>query len=1407
MHRAKLKRLVACVLAFVIFLTGSQFDLFAHAAGDPPYIKKELEQYRTEFSKTYLKSDGGLESVVSPSALHFKNEKGEWEEIDQTLVLKTEDGQKVYETKNSPMTVRFPAELNSSDTGVTLEAEGHKIVVELLDNKNSKASKKEKEKQSERSGRPKSKMIASELLEQEVTDSSAIEYADVYSGADLRYDTTAGSLKESVIIKDRQNGSRTYRYNITADGLELRLESDGRVEFYEPSSAEPVFTMPAPLMFDAKEEYSYDIDVKLKQKKGVYELSYTPDKDWLNDQERVYPVTLDPSIVVNSGVEDSYTYSAADYQNSYLGFEKQLKVGGSVWQGSNDTFDTYIKFKELPQIPAEEYTLDSALLMVTPKSFAGYWSEMKVGAFEITEDWTNEYTGQSGDFISYANRPASSDMTFSTATFTYGDTAAGGFEVANLVEKWYNEAGTNYGVRLSAVSATDNPWNCLIFHSSRSDTGRPYLSITYTPIIEATGITITNRPENDCVELMSSLPSYKLEAELSPEEATPEEIVWESSDTEVADIAADGRVWPHKTGTTIISVKLKDRQEIRDSFALSFYNTPVESLTIKGRPSDDTITRTYTLKLTADIYPLNASVDKIEWSSSDPSVATVDENGLCTGVSGGTTTITAKAGSVTDSFLLTVKRTSVIVVNGPSGWEMIEGQTFEHFLTQTWPLTDDEIVYTSSDPSVATVNGKIIKALKAGTTTIRAELANDSSIYVEEELLVKPGGYKLNLPPNNYLVVGQSWKLTDDPDVKIEVGNQPKIKVESNGIITAVESGETTLETWKGYRGDFRRIELVIGLSDLGITGRPSNDRMEVGDIHQGLSVSISNPYDEDIVWSTSDESVATVDCDFLNGTRIYAHNEGVTIISAYIPEINTSASFTLTVSPKKVNSVVIHDDFKPENDTIYLSEEITLGAQVTPADATYDKVDWSTQSINNGLVYTYPTEGPNARRTIKVSGQHTGQVKFTAYAGGVSSAPYTITIKELEAEITNLPAGNKMTVGQTHQLGKIVEPSDAKVRWDVVNDNIASIDQTGKITALAPGSTVIWIEVSKFEVTETAAFTLTVELNTIINRPENDTLTVGQTHTLSIKPICNNITWNSSDKNVATINNKGEINTIKTGKTEISAICNGIELSFILTVDSLLIYQTKNTLSHRFEEEDKFSEHPIYAEDLKYGDLSKEDILKLPNIIEQDLNSSADFHRLSWESMCTTFFATEPLESVIKDMIEKFMNGETETYKNATLTQKVKEHESTINYVDSFKNQLNNLIKNYHGNISSLKYTARNRTNHPMVQKLRDNDIYEPVFDTLSDKINGLTICIDSLWGNKVEIISYKNSANGYEGILKFTLYDHFGLNEIDVVKYNKWGYGFTSWYILQHYSGYAHSYKPFITLIEFEVPFSGQL
>jgi len=67
--------------------------------------------------------------------------------------------------------------------------------------------------------------------------------------------------------------------------------------------------MPAPHMFDSNDVYSYDIETTLENKKGKYILTYKPDYEWLKSKERAYPVTLDPTVTVNSGIQDSYIFS------------------------------------------------------------------------------------------------------------------------------------------------------------------------------------------------------------------------------------------------------------------------------------------------------------------------------------------------------------------------------------------------------------------------------------------------------------------------------------------------------------------------------------------------------------------------------------------------------------------------------------------------------------------------------------------------------------------------------------------------------------------------------------------------------------------------------------------------------------------------------------------------------------------------------------------------------------------------------------------------------------------------------------------------------------------------------------------------------------------------------------------
>ena len=94
------------------------------------------------------------------------------------------------------------------------------------------------------------------------------------------------------------------------------------------------------------------------------------------------------------------------------------------------------------------------------------------------------------------------------------------------------------------------------------------------------------------------------------------------------------------------------------------------------------------------------------------------------------------------------------------------------------------------------------------------------------------------------------------------------------------------------------------------------------------------------------------------------------------------------------------------------------------------------------------------------------------------------------------------------------------------------------------------------------------------------------------------------------------------------------------------------------------------------------------------------------------------------------------------------------------------------------------------------------PSFGKLSDKFGGLGIAIHDNWAGQVEISNYSlNKATGdFTGVIKFILYDHFGLDLADVIK-NKdrflvppnGGRGFKAWYFLQH----DRCFKPFVTKV----------
>ena len=131
--------------------------------------------------------------------------------------------------------------------------------------------------------------------------------------------------------------------------------------------------------------------------------------------------------------------------------------------------------------------------------------------------------------------------------------------------------------------------------------------------------------------------------------------------------------------------------------------------------------------LTATVSPSNADNKKVSWSSSNSSVASVDDRGTVTAIAPGTATITAKTedGGKTATCSVTVN-SRVIAVESVSldktELEIIEGDNATLVATVLPENADNKnVIWTSSDESVATVKDGVVTAIKEGEATITAK--------------------------------------------------------------------------------------------------------------------------------------------------------------------------------------------------------------------------------------------------------------------------------------------------------------------------------------------------------------------------------------------------------------------------------------------------------------------------------------------------------------------------------------------------------------------------------------------------------------------------------------------------------------------------------------------------------------
>jgi uncharacterized protein YjdB len=277
------------------------------------------------------------------------------------------------------------------------------------------------------------------------------------------------------------------------------------------------------------------------------------------------------------------------------------------------------------------------------------------------------------------------------------------------------------------------------------------------------------------------------------------------------------------------------------------------------------------LTLTANVSPSDATEKTISWSSSKPSVASVDQKGTVNALSVGTAVIKASVGGKNDSCTITVISKTIEVSSitlDKSSLSLKIGEEYQLNATIVPSnASEKNVSWTSASSSIATVKDGLVKGVAAGETEITASCGGKKAVCRVKITPVEVESITLSKTELD-LFVGDSETITASitPDNASDKqitwsSSDNRIATVSKGTITGVKEGNVIITAKAGSK----TAECKVAVKNKGIpvsslTLNKSVIYTVVDGIEQ-LEAKIypSNATDSDVKWTCSNTAIASV--------------------------------------------------------------------------------------------------------------------------------------------------------------------------------------------------------------------------------------------------------------------------------------------------------------------------------------------------------------------------------------------------------------------------------------------------------------------------------------------------------------------------------------------------------------------